>query len=146
VVRYTEGVFVGYRHYDSRQVEPRFCFGHGLGYTRFEYANLAVSSAGDEVQVAVDVTNAGERAGQAVVQLYVHDVQSSVDRPEKELRAFEKLPLQPDQTSTLHFVLPRRAFAFWDSENHAWRVEPGDFLILVGASSRDMRASAPIRL
>jgi beta-glucosidase len=140
-VRYEEGVFVGYRHYDAKSIEPRFCFGHGLSYTRFVYGSLAVNEDGENVIASIDITNAGDREGKEVVQLYVSELQSTVERPPRELKAFEKISLKPDETGTVRFALDRRAFAFWDQE---WTVEPGVFELLCGSSSRDIRARAAV--
>jgi beta-glucosidase len=149
-VVYGEGVFVGYRHYDARAIEPRFPFGHGLSYTLFEYADLRVSpletGPGDPIEVAVDVTNAGARAGQEIVQLYVRDVEASVPRPDRELRGFAKLELQPGERRTLRFGLEPRALSFYAPEREQWVAEPGEFEVLVGSSSRDIRARASFAL
>jgi beta-glucosidase len=144
VVRYQEGLLVGYRHYDRAGVEPRFCFGHGLSYTRFEYANLAVASDGARARVWVDVTNVGDRPGREVVQVYVRDPRAPADEPDKELREFAKVDLDVGQTRTLAFDLPSRAFAHWDPRQKAWLVEPGEREILVGSSSRDIRQVARV--
>jgi beta-glucosidase len=147
VVRYQEGLLVGYRHYDKAGVEPRFCFGHGLSYTRFEYSNLRVQARDEQhVQVDVGVSNVGARRGVEVVQVYVRDPASSGDRPDKELREFAKLELEPGQTQTVSFDLPPRAFAHWDAHRKAWLVEPGEREIVVGSSSRDLHQSARVHL
>jgi beta-glucosidase len=142
-VRYGEGIFVGYRYYDKKEIEPLFPFGHGLSYTTFEYSNLRRSAKAitpnELLKVKVDLTNTGKVAGKEVVQLYVRDVQSSVARPEKELKAFTKVELTPKQTRTVTFTLDREAFWFFDVTGNAWTTEAGDFEILVGASSRDIR-------
>jgi beta-glucosidase len=140
--RYGEGVLVGHRHYEAHTVEPRFCFGHGLSYTEFRYGELTLETGdGGYPSVSVDVTNVGERAGCEVVQVYVRDMVSSVVRPERELKEFRKLRLEPGETQTVRFDLPRRAFAFWDVGHHNWFVEPGEFEIAVGSSSRAIRAT-----
>jgi beta-glucosidase len=145
VVRYAEGVFVGYRHYDANDIEPRFAFGHGLSYTTFEYGELRIESASpDEVVAAIDVTNSGDVAGKEVVQLYVSDVESSVARPPRELKAFEKVAISPGETKTVRFVLGRRAFSFW--HDGGWVVERGEFELLCGSSSRDIRTKARISM
>ena len=142
-VRYGEGLFIGYRWYDARQSPVLFPFGHGLSYTTFSYANGRVSgpTVSDTVGVTVfvDVTNTGPRAGSEVVQVYVRDPEASVPRPEKELRGFEKVHLEPGETRTVAIALDARAFAFWDTRLHSWVVEAGIFDILVGASSADIR-------
>jgi beta-glucosidase len=140
-VRYEEGVFVGYRHYDARGIEPLFCFGHGLSYTTFEYGDLKVSPDGSTA--SIDVTNTGEVFGKEVVQLYVSDVECSLPRPPKELKAFAKVALEPGQTRTVTFSLDRRAYSFW---RDGWTLEPGVFELLCGASSRDLRSRARIEL
>jgi beta-glucosidase len=150
VVRYGEGVFMGYRYYEAAEARPRFAFGHGLSYTSFAWGDLRTSgrslARGAELEVEVDVTNTGERAGQEVVQLYVRDVEASVVRPEKELRGFAKLSLEPGETGTARFLLRERDFAFWDAEDHAWLAEPGEFDLLAGPSSREILAQAPLTL
>jgi len=149
-VEYREGVFVGYRYYDSKGVEPLFPFGHGLGYTQFEYAGLAVDKPrlrdDETVEVRVTVKNVGDRAGKETVQLYVRDVASSVVRPEKELKAFAKVELAPGETKTVTFTLDKRAFAWWHVDLHDWYAESGEFELLVGSSSRDIRLRATVEV
>jgi beta-glucosidase len=142
-VHYGEGIFVGYRYYDKKNLAPLFPFGHGLSYTKFKYGNLKLSAKSitpnDTLKVKVDVTNTGKVAGKEIVQLYVHDVKSSFARPEKELKAFAKVELKPEQTKTVTFTLNREAFWHFDSGKNAWSTESGEFEIWVGASSRDVR-------
>jgi len=149
-VEYKEDIFVGYRYYDTKQVEPLFPFGYGLSYTNFEYSNLKVdkkeAQQSDLVTVTVDVTNAGTLAGKEIVQLYVKDVQSSVARPEKELKGFVKVALEAGETKTVTFTLDKRAFAFYNTELKDWDVETGEFKILVGKSSRDILLSEQIKV
>ncbi|RPI95306.1 MAG: beta-glucosidase [Chloroflexi bacterium] len=149
-VRYGEGIFVGYRYYDKKELAPLFPFGHGLSYTTFKYSNLRLSATSippnELLKVRVDVTNTGKVAGKEVVQLYVRDVSSTVARPEKELKAFAKLELAPKQTKTVTFTLDREAWWYFDVAKNAWATEPGDFEILVGSSSRDIRLSAGFAL
>lgn len=122
---------------------PLFPFGHGLSYTTFKYANLKVSAqkikADSQVAISMDVKNTGQRAGDEVVQLYVHQVKSSVKRPAKELRGFQRISLQPGETKTVTFTLPAAKLAFWDEATHGFRVEPGAFDVMIGASSADIR-------
>jgi beta-glucosidase len=143
---YGEGLFIGYRWYERRKIEPRLPFGHGLSYTRFEYANLRLARArlrpGEPLEVSVEVANRGARAGREVVQLYVRDAEASVARPEKELRAFAKLELAPGESRTVRFTLEPRALSFWDPERKDWTAEPGEFEVCVGASSQDLRGRA----
>ncbi|NJC98136.1 MAG: beta-glucosidase, partial [Anaerolineae bacterium] len=147
--RYGEGIFVGYRYYDRKDVEPLFPFGHGLSYTRFKYSNLRSSARSitpeDKLKVEVDVTNTGKVAGKEIVQLYVRDVESTFARPEKELKAFEKIDLKPKQTKTATFTLDREAFWYFDTAENEWSTEAGEFEILVGASSRDIRLKGKVK-
>ena len=139
---YNEGVFVGYRYYDRKKMAVLFPFGYGLSYTRFAYDNLRVSAESlrdtDTLTVSVDVTNIGKVAGKEVVQLYVADRESSVFRPVRELKGFEKIALQPGETKTVTFRLGKRAFAYWNTRLHDWYVESGVFGIEIGRSSRDI--------
>ncbi len=137
-VNYGEGIFVGYRYYEKRQVAPLFPFGFGLSYTRFELSDLQVSdhlSPGEPVHVSVAVKNTGPIMGKEVVQIYVADKESSLPRPPKELKSFKKVALEPGESKTLDFYLDQRAFSFYDPERKAWVVEPGQFDILAGCSS-----------
>ncbi len=149
-VRYGEGIFVGYRYYDKKDVTPLFPFGHGLSYTKFKYSNLKLSakkvSPDGTFKVKVDVTNTGKVKGKEVVQLYVGDVQSTFARPEKELKAFDKVELKPGQKKTVTFTLDREAFWYFDTATNTWATESGEFEILIGASSRDIRLSDKVVL
>jgi beta-glucosidase len=149
-VEYGEGIFVGYRGFDRGKAEPRFPFGHGLSYTTFEYSGLTVSPPnvkGDgKVEVGVQVRNTGARAGVEVVQLYVHDLESSLPRPEKELKGFGRVMLQPGETRTLTFTLDESALAFFDPGKGDWVAEKGAFEVCVGASSRDIRLRGAFNL
>ncbi|MBJ8097008.1 glycoside hydrolase family 3 C-terminal domain-containing protein [Bacillus cereus group sp. N11] len=141
-VEYKEGVFVGYRYYDAKNIEPLFPFGFGLSYTNFEYSKLSISKNEikdtDTVSVLVNVKNAGSIAGKEIVQLYIKDVESSMIRPEKELKGFEKVELQPGEEKTVSFTLNNRSFAYYNVELKDWHVETGEFEILVGKSSREI--------
>jgi beta-glucosidase len=146
-VSYGEGIYVGYRHYDTKGVEPLFPFGFGLSYTQFAYSDLTIERDGDgSVRVALTVTNPGDRAGAEIVQLYVSDLEASVDRPSKELKGFTKVQLLPGQTKRTELVLPREAFAFFSPTRRDWVVEPGAFELLIGSSSRDIRLRDRISL
>jgi beta-glucosidase len=139
-------VFVGYRWHDARSIEPLFCFGHGLSYTRFVYSDLTLTRKDDTVLVACVVANAGTAEGAEVVQCYVGDDEASVARPLRELKGFRKIHLAPGVSAHVELTLDARAFAFWDESLNGWRVEPGSFTISVGASSRDLRLTASIDL
>ena len=141
-VRYGEGVFVGYRYYDEKDIEPLFPFGHGLSYTTFAYDALKVEKIGDEIKVQVEVTNSGTRAGRDVVQVYVRDLQASLIRPSKELKAFVKIELKEGESKTIDLALNKSDLAFYDEARKAWVVEPGEFEVLVGRSTGDIRLSA----
>jgi len=144
-VNYGEGIFVGYRYYDERDVTPLFPFGHGLSYTTFAYSGLKVAKkvkAGKMVEVSLTVTNTGKLAGKEVVQLYVSDLKSSLPRPPKELKGFAKVALEPGEAGTVAFMLDERALSFYDPHKKAWVAEPGEFEVLVGSSSRDIRVKA----
>jgi beta-glucosidase len=136
---YEEGVFVGHRGLEAAGVAPLFAFGHGLSYTTFEYGELRADATG----ASIAITNTGDRSGVEVVQLYVGDVDASVPRPAKELKGFAKLRLEPGATGEARFTFDDRTFAFWDG---GWRVEPGAFDVLVGASSADIRARTTITI
>jgi beta-glucosidase len=142
-VRYGESIFVGYRYYDKKKVRPLFSFGHGLSYTTFAYDNLHLSTEqlapNDELTVSFDVTNTGTRAGQEIAQLYVRDEKSRLARPEKELKGFAKISLQPGETKTVVLKLGMRSLAYFDDAKIAWVADAGTFEVLVGSSSEDIR-------
>ena len=141
-VLYGEGLFIGYRYYDKKGIAPLFPFGYGLSYTTFAYSNLKLSkpkyAAGDTVQFSVDVENTGSRAGKEIVQVYVRDVQSRLTRPEKELKAFAKVSLEPGATKTVTFTLDKETLSYYDPKSKRWVAEAGEFQVLVGSSSRDI--------
>ena len=145
---YREGIFVGYRYYDKKEMDVLFPFGHGLSYTSFEYSNLRLSAEKirdtDTLTATVTVKNSGARAGKAVVQLYVGDDEGSFIRPLRELKGFEKLSLEPGESRDVSFTLDKRAFAIWNSTLHDWYVESGGFTVAVGASSRDLPLCAKV--
>ncbi len=149
ILRFGEGVFVGYRWLDAHGIEPLFAFGHGLGYSEFTYSDIRIEQPVEgsaEVTVRVTVTNTGKRAAAEVVQLYVHDAVSTAARPPQELKGFEKLSLAPGEAREVAFQLGERSFATWDTRTHGWRIEGGEFELRVGASSRDVRLRANVWL
>ena len=147
---YREGIFVGYRYYDKKDMEVLFPFGYGLSYTTFEYSNLRLNAQEirdtDELTVTVTVKNTGSRAGKAVAQLYVGDVESDAIRPLRELKGFTKVALEPGESRDVTFTLNKRSFASWNEKIHDWHVESGDFTIQVGASSRELPLCACVRV
>jgi len=149
-VEYREGLFVGYRYYDKKEIEPLFPFGYGLSYTDFEYTRLSLSkkeiAEDDILEVRVNVKNIGNFAGKEIIQLYVKDVESSVIRPEKELKGFAKVALKPGEEKEVVFALGKRAFAYYDEDVGNWRVESGLFEILIGRSSRDIVLRETVRV
>ena len=149
-VEYREGIFVGYRYYDTKEMDVAFPFGYGLSYTTFAYSNLKLSMENptekDTVMVSADVTNTGKSAGKEVVQLYIRDLTGSAIRPEKELKGFEKVFLEPGETKTVTMELNKRSFAWYNTELHDWFAASGDYEILVGASSRDIRLTETLYL
>ena len=141
-VDYAEGIYVGYRHFDKNSIEPQFPFGHGLSYTTFAYSDLKVSPH----EVSLAVRNTGSREGAEVVQLYVGDSHSSVDRPLEELKGFRRVVLKPGETKTVTFGLDKSALSYYSTAKKEWVAEPGTFEVLVGASSRDIRLRGKFEL
>jgi beta-glucosidase len=153
-VVYGEGVFVGYRHYESRGVEPLFAFGHGLSYTSFEWGKPEVvvapvagaAGAAGRVTLTVPLTNTGDRTGTEVVQVYVRPIDPRVDRPDRELGAFAKVTLDTGERADVVLELPGAAFAYWDIDAHAWLTDPGRYELLVGSSSRHIHSVTGVTL
>lgn len=147
VVYYNEGILVGYRYFDTKKVEPQFAFGHGLSYTSFLFENLQLTKGDNQSVIAtVTVRNTGNRPGAEVMQLYVRDVDSSVERPEKELKGFQKVFLQPGESKDIIITLTVDAFRYFDEKKMEWVLEPGKFQIMAGSSSRDIRLTKEIEL
>ena len=149
-VEYREGIYVGYRYYDSAKKRVKYPFGFGLSYTQFEYSNLRLSAdainEGDPFTVTFTVKNVGKVAGSEIAQLYVNDVESTLYRPEKELKGFKKVFLQPGEEKDVEISLDSRAFAYYNVAINDWHVESGDFRILIGASSRDIKLEGTINV
>jgi len=147
---YGEGLFMGYRWYDARAIAPLFPFGHGLSYTTFAYTNLTVDKSvvrdTEVLTVSLTVKNTGARPGREVVQLYVHERQPRLRRPQKELKAFAKVSLRPGEEREIHFQLSERDFAFYDPAARAWATSSGPFDLLAGSSSRDIRLQTSVTL
>lgn len=147
---YSEGVFVGYRYYDARQMQVAFPFGHGLSYTTFAYSNLKLDRHEltdlDTLTVSVDITNTGKVRGKEIVQLYVRDNTGACRRPDKELKGFEKISLEPGETKTVTMTLDHRSFAWYHTDLKDWYAASGKYDILIGASSRDIRLSDSVQM
>ena len=146
---YDEGIFLGYRWHEKMDIKPLFAFGHGLSYTDFEYGDVALSSKkirGGKITVKVPVTNVGKVAGSEVVQVYVHDCEASVEMPQKQLKGFDKVYLEPGETKVVSIDLGPDAFRFFDEETMTWKTEPGDFEILVGSASDNILKTVTVAL
>ena len=144
LIDHKEDIYVGYRYFDTYKVEPAFAFGHGLSYTTFDYSDLKIDKKGDKVTVSLKVTNSGQMDGAEVVQFYVKDEESSLERPEKELKGFQKVSIKSGASSTVTVELEKGAFSFYDDTKKAWVLEPGKFSILVGSSSKDIRLTGEL--
>ena len=147
---YQEGIFVGYRWFEEKDIKPLFAFGHGLSYTTFSYGDAKIDksslSGNGSVTVTVRVTNAGEREGAEVVQLYIADKESSLPRPKKELKGFEKVNLAPGASADVKFTITADALKFYDPETAGWKAEKGDFEALIGSASDDIRTAVSFSL
>ncbi|WP_116788772.1 glycoside hydrolase family 3 C-terminal domain-containing protein [Flavobacterium psychrotrophum] len=149
-VNYTEGIFVGYRWHENKKIKPLFPFGHGLSYTTFKYGAVTLDkkqvTKDGKVTVSVKVKNTGKREGAEIVQLYIADVKSSLPRPVKELKGFEKVNLKAGEEKTVTFTIDKTALSFFDDKKHEWVAEPGDFQAIIGASSQDVKGTATFTL
>jgi len=145
-VEYDDDIFVGYRYFDTRKIKPQFAFGHGLSYTTFDYSHLTVTTQGRSAVVSLSLTNSGRVAGAEVVQVYVKQNHCTLRRPEKELKGFEKVFLQPGETRKVTITLQKDAFQYYNDLRHAWVADAGDFTISCGSASDDIRASGIISI
>ena len=153
-VHYSEGIFVGYRHYDANHIQPLFPFGYGLSYTRFAYSNLSISAGNvslkdttKRINVEFDITNTGQKAGEEIAQLYIGlPSTDDIPQPPSQLKHFAKVPLQPGQTAHIRFELDGKSLACWDTDNHKWTVLPGAYRVMVGSSSRDLPLQGTFKL
>ena len=146
---YKEGIYVGYRYFDKNNLEPAFPFGHGLSYTTFKYGKIEgrkKQSFTEPVTISFPLTNTGNIAGKEVVQLYIHDVKASVDRPQKELKSFQKISLKPGETKRVEFVLSKEDFSFFNEDKAQWVAEPGKFSFQIGSSSKDIRSTFEVSM
>ena len=148
-VSYKEGIFVGYRYYDTYQVAPEFCFGHGLSYTTFEYQNLNIQKTEREdakITVTCQVTNTGSVAGAEIIQLYVSDKNATIEKPLQELKEYRKEFLKPKETKEVTFILDQTAFGYYDTNSKKFKAEAGRYEIRIGCSSKDLRLNSTITL
>jgi len=148
VAHYSEGIFVGYRHFDAQDIQPLFPFGYGLSYTTFACKNLKIApqnisakyNSDQTVTIDLDVTNTGKRSGQEVVEVYLgFPSTSAMPQPPLQLKGFEKVALEPGKTRHVRLELNAHSFACWDTNTHGWSIVPGTYKIMVGSSSRDIR-------
>ena len=141
--RYEDGIYVGYRHFEKNKIEPLFPFGYGLSYTTFEYGGLKLSSnempGNSNLIVSFNLKNTGKVKGEEIAQLYINDVKSSIDRPVKELKRFKKVSLNPGEEKTIEFELDEKALSFFDPSTKNWKAESGEFEVLIGSSSEDIK-------
>jgi len=135
---------------DKKEIEPLFPFGYGFSYTTFDYSDLEISpsaiSLDDTLTIKVRIKNIGKRAGDEVIQLYIHDVEASVDREVKSLKGFKRVSLNPNESKTVDFKLDKNALSFYSEKNNKWVAEPGKFKILIGSSSRDIKLTKEFEL
>jgi beta-glucosidase len=145
-VEYKEGIYVGYRWAEKQNIKPLFAFGHGLSYTTFEYGEAKCRKSGKGFKVSVDVTNTGSRDGKEIVQLYISDEESSLERPVKELKGFKKVALAPGETKKVTFEISEDMLKFYDPAQKGWLLEKGKFTAHIGAASDDIRTSVDFLL
>lgn len=143
---YADDIYVGYRHFDKYNIEPLFPFGFGLSYTTFSYSDIKVNQDGDNYTATFELKNTGSVKGEETVQLYVSAVNSKIDRPVKELKAFKKILLEPGESKTVELIIDKNSFAYFDEQSDSWKIEAGKYKILVGSSSRDLPLEAEIDL
>jgi len=147
---YTDGIYVGYRHYDKNNIEPLFPFGFGLSYTTFEYSDLKLSAKSikqsNEIEVSLEVKNTGKMDGDEIVQLYIHDVKASVEREPKSLKGFQRVSLKAGESKTVTMKIDQSALAFYDAQAKKWLAEAGEFEVFIGTSSRDIRLQDSFKL
>ncbi len=149
-IKYNEDIYVGYRWHDKEKIKPLFPFGHGLSYTTFSYGKVTASSSSmkknETIRISVPVKNTGKRAGAEIVQLYISDLKSSLPRPIKELKGFDKVYLEPGEEKTVTFTIDKTALSYFDDKLHDWVAEPGDFKAIIGASSQNIKGELSFKL
>jgi len=144
--RYTEGIFVGYRWYDTKDVPVMYAFGHGLSYVDFEYGAISCKRRNDRICIRFELSNLGEMEADEVFQLYVRRPDSKIERPVKELKAFDRVTLKAGETKKVMLEFPMNELAHWDIKTGAWVIEPGVVEILVGSGSDDIRQTGNIEI
>lgn len=145
-VKYEEGIYVGYRHYDNFSIEPLFAFGHGLSYTEFEYSNLKISRKDKKINVQFTLRNSGSITGKEVVQLYTRKIEKGAENKYKELKAFDKIELKAGESKRVSFQLGEEDFSLFDESGNKWVKSSGKYSLLIGSSSRDIRLSGNTRV
>ena len=143
---YADDIYVGYRHFDKYNIDPLFPFGFGLSYTTFKYSNMNVTNSGDGFEVTFDLKNTGSVAGAEAAQLYISPIKPEIERPVKELKGFKKVNLNPGETKTVKINLKKYAFEYFSERINSWKTDPGNYEILIGASSRDIKLKSTILL
>ena len=147
---YKEGLLVGYRWFDTKNIRPLFPFGYGLSYTTFAYDGISTDkdkySENETIQVAVEVKNSGNRDGDEVVQLYVHRINPKIEWPEKELKAFSRVSLKAGESKKVTLSIPVSDLRYWDEKTHAWKLEDGDIRLMVGSSSSDILLTKNVKI
>jgi len=154
VANYSEGIFVGYRHYDKKNIEPLFAFGHGLSYTTFDYKNIKINKTANidtdyttAYSVGLNVTNTGKTAGAEVVQIYLGlPSATDVEQAPKKLAGFARVELKAGETKHISIPLEGRSFCYWDIKSHSWKAVTGFVKVMAGSSSRDIRLNGTIEL
>ena len=150
VAHYSEGIFTGYRHFDKYKIDPLYEFGYGLSYTTFDYSDIKLSSekmsSDDTLEITVTVTNTGEIDGDEIVQLYIHDKKTSVDREVKSLKGFARVSLKAGESKSVTFKIDKNHLSFYDIKKKKWVAEPGEFEVLIGASSRKIKLKSKFDL
>jgi beta-glucosidase len=146
IVHYLDDIYVGYRYYDTYKVEPQFAFGHGLSYTSFSYNGLKIAKSGKDVIVTFTLKNTGKQAGAEVTQLYIHQEKPVLPRPDKELKGFQKISLKPGEQKIITIKLTEEAFKYYNDVRGKWTMDGGNYNIMVGSSSRDIRLNANVKL
>ena len=146
VSKYTEGFLVGYRWFDTKEIKPMYAFGHGLSYVTFGYGEMKATASEKSVKVSFDLTNEGQMAADEVVQLYVHRVDSQVEWPAKELKAFARVSLKAGQKKTVTLEIPLKDLRYWNVDTDAWDLEHGKLQLLLGAASDDIRQQAEVEI